>query len=146
MSERTYTELKGMLCDELEQIVSRGSITAGDLEAVHKLTDTIKNVYKIEMYSEGENSSYDGYSNYNGGSRGSYGGYNGSRGRSYGNYSNDGGNGGTSMRGRHYVRGHYSYADGSSMLEEKINEMMMDSRLSMEDKNTLKRAMDIISK
>lgn len=138
MSERTYTELKGMLCDELEQIVSRGSITAGDLEAVHKLTDTIKNVYKIEMYEENNEYSYDGYGNYNSRTGRSYGDYSGRR------YSHD--NGDASMRGRHYVRGHYSYADGSSMLEDKINEMMMDSRLSMEDKNTLKRAMDIITK
>lgn len=65
---------------------------AGDLEIIHKLTDTIKNLDKIEMLEDGGYSQAgyrDGGSSYN-------------RGSSYAN------------RGKHYVRGHYS-RDGYSM-------------------------------
>ena len=37
------------LCEELKEIARKGELGAGDLEIVHKLTDTIKNLYKIEM-------------------------------------------------------------------------------------------------
>lgn len=61
-------ELKDKLCEELQEIAEKQDMSAGDLEAVHKLTDTIKNIDKIEMLEA------DGYSN-NGGdweARGSY--------------------------------------------------------------------------
>ena len=45
-------ELKEKLCDELEEIARKGELGAGDLEIVHKLTDTIKNLDKIEMLEE----------------------------------------------------------------------------------------------
>lgn len=53
-------ELKEKLCEELQEIAEKQDMSAGDLEAVHKLTDTIKNIDKIEMLES------DGYSN-NGG-------------------------------------------------------------------------------
>ena len=46
-------ELKEKLCDELEEIANKGELGAGDLEIVHKLTDTIKNLDKIEMLEDG---------------------------------------------------------------------------------------------
>lgn len=46
-------ELKEKLCDELEEIARKGELGAGDLEIVHKLTDTIKNLDKIEMLEDG---------------------------------------------------------------------------------------------
>ena len=46
-------ELKEKLCDELEEIAKKGELGAGDLEIVHKLTDTIKNLDKIEMLEDG---------------------------------------------------------------------------------------------
>lgn len=52
--------LKEKLCEELQEIAEKQDMSAGDLEAVHKLTDTIKNIDKIEMLEA------DGYSN-NGG-------------------------------------------------------------------------------
>lgn len=83
-------ELRGMLCDELDEIARKGEMSAGDLDAVHKLTDTIKNIDKIDMLDGGY--SYD--DDYN-------------RGNSY------------ARRGTHYVRGHYSrdnrYRDGRVM-------------------------------
>ena len=41
-------ELKEKLCEELKEIARKGELGAGDLEIVHKLTDTIKNLDKIE--------------------------------------------------------------------------------------------------
>lgn len=41
-------KLKETLYDELERISARGELSRSDLEIVHKLTDTIKNLLKIE--------------------------------------------------------------------------------------------------
>ena len=79
-------ELKEKLCEELDEIARKPEMGAGDLEIIHKLTDTIKNLDKIEMLEDGGYSQAgyrDGGSSYN-------------RGSSYAN------------RGKHYVRGHYS--------------------------------------
>lgn len=46
-------ELKEKLCDELEEIARKPEMGAGDLEIIHKLTDTIKNLDKIEMLEDG---------------------------------------------------------------------------------------------
>ena len=78
-------DLKEMLSAELEEIARKPEMGAGDLELVHKLTDTIKNIDKIcALEEEG------GYSEA-GDWEGAY-----NRGSSYSN------------RGNHYVRGHYS--------------------------------------
>jgi hypothetical protein len=78
-------DLKEMLSAELEEIARKPEMGAGDLELVHKLTDTIKNIDKIcALEEEG------GYSEA-GDWEGAY-----NRGSSYSN------------RGKHYVRGHYS--------------------------------------
>ncbi len=58
MSMRKMEELRSVLCEELGKIADKGgNISAGDLEAAHKLTDTIKNIDKISMLEEA-----DGYS------------------------------------------------------------------------------------
>ena len=85
-------ELKDKLCKELDEIARKPEMGAGDLEIIHKLTDTIKNIDKIDMLED------DGYSQ--AGYRDGGSSYN--RGSSYAN------------RGKHYVRGHYS-RDGYSM-------------------------------
>ena len=48
-------ELKEKLCEELDEIARKPEMSAGDLEAAHKLTDTIKNIDKIEMLEEDVN-------------------------------------------------------------------------------------------
>lgn len=53
--------LKDKLCDELDEIAHKPDLSAGDLETVHKLTDTIKNIDKICMIEE-KGYSEDGYS------------------------------------------------------------------------------------
>lgn len=56
MSMQKYEELKELLCRELDEITEKGELSAGSLETVHKLTDSIKNIDKIMMLEE------DGYS------------------------------------------------------------------------------------
>lgn len=87
--EKLY-DLKDKLCEELEEFARKQEMGAGDLEVIHKLTDTIKNIDKICMLEEkgGYSEAVDG---------GDYG-----RGSSYAN------------RGKHYVRGHYSREGGYS--------------------------------
>lgn len=90
MDMKSLEGLKAMLCDELEEIARKPEMSAGDLEAVHKLTDTIKNIQKINMLEE------DGYS------------FAADEGRVY-NRGNSYAN-----RGKHYVRGHYSRDGGQT--------------------------------
>lgn len=119
MSKKAMYDLRNMLCDELDELARKGELGAGDLEIAHKLTDTIKNIDKIEMLED------DGYSrdgdyfrdgDYSRGGdwqadmRGTYG-----RGSSY------------ARRGTHYVRGHYSRAESMEHLREQINDMMRET-------------------
>lgn len=92
-------EFKDLLCKELDKIAERGSIDMNTLETAHKLTDTIKNIDKIESLENG------GYSERRYSRDGRWEAY-GSYGR--GGYDDD------SSYGRHYVRGHYSRGDGMS--------------------------------
>jgi len=90
MSLKAMNDLRETLCAELDEIAMKPEMSAGDLEAAHKLTDTIKNIDKIMMLNE------DGYSQSGDWeARGNFG-----RGSSYAN------------RGKHRVRAHYSY-DGN---------------------------------
>ena len=42
-------EIRDVLREELDGIVKGGKLSVGDLDTLHKITDTIKNIYKIEM-------------------------------------------------------------------------------------------------
>lgn len=109
-------ELKEKLCEELEEIARKPEMSAGDLEAAHKLTDTIKNIDKIEMLEED-----DGYSragNWEADMRGTYARGSSYRGRkrdSMGRYSRDGRMGG------------YSRHDAKEAMMEQAREMMEDA-------------------
>lgn len=122
-----FYELKEMLMDEVKKIANKGELTAGSLETVDKLLNSIKNACKIIMYDEYEK---EGYSqadadmdmhNY------SYARGRGSNAKrdSMGRYSSDGG-----YSNRMYSRrGGYSYADKSEkveMLREMMNEVGTD--------------------
>jgi len=128
--EKLY-DLKDKLCEELEEIARKPDMGPGDLELIHKLTDTIKNIGKIEMLAE-----EGGYSQEDGG----YGrdvSY-ANRGKHYvrGHYSRDGGIDGYSSR-RRDNRGRYSRDDGRSVMMEHL-EMALDSA-SDQDRETIKR-------
>lgn len=123
MGMKAMNQLKEMLCEELEKLTKKGELSAGSLDAVHKLTDTIKNIDKIMMLEEEEGYSERGYSEEGGrgGSRG--GGNRGGGGR--GGYSREGGGGGYSREGGGYsgdgdweARGRFgggsSYDEGGS--------------------------------
>lgn len=53
-------KIKKMLCKELDEYAMKGKISGSDLDMIWKLTDTVKNLDKIEMLEDGD--SYDGYS------------------------------------------------------------------------------------
>ena len=125
-----YKKLKDMLCEELDKLADRKELSGSSLDMIHKLTDTIKNLDKIEMLEE-----EGGYSE-----RGRRGGYSrdggdwearGSYGDNYGGSSyNDGGN---SYRGRNRdSMGRYSRDDGKEHMVRKLREMMGDAESDAE--------------
>lgn len=120
MSKRVLYDLKDMLCAELDEIGKKGEMSAGDLETVHKLTDTIKNIDKIVMLED------DGYSrdgDWSANMRGNYG-----RGSSY------------ARRGSHYVRGHYSMDDGRDSLISRMEDIMRGA--DSKDREVIQRCID----
>ena len=128
MSMKVMYDLKDMLCAELDEIGKKGEMSAGDLETVHKLTDTIKNIDKIVMleddgYSRDEDYSRDGDWGTN--MRGNYG-----RGSSY------------ARRGSHYVRGHYSRDDGRASLIERLEDIMRGA--DSKDRESIQRCIDMM--
>ena len=152
-------DLKDLLCSELEDYAEKGKkdnkMSAGDLEAIHKLTDTVKNIMKIDTlkqelgYSEdghymGEGRIYgtsyeSGYSERGGSS------YARGRGRyakrdSMGRYSRDGG-----MSYRGGMRGGYSRDDGKEYMMEQLEEMMEQAQKPAE-KEALRRCMDALKR
>ena len=152
-------DLKDLLCAELEDYAEKGKksgkMSMGDLETVHKLTDTVKNILKIDMleeeggYSEdghymGEGRIYgtsyeSGYSERGGSS------YARGRGRyakrdSMGRYSRDDG-----MMYRGGMRGGYSRDDAKSYMIEQIEEMMETAEKPTE-KEALRRCMDALKR
>ena len=52
MGMKSMYELRDMLCKELDELIRKGELGAGDLYIAHKLTDTIKNIDKIEMMED----------------------------------------------------------------------------------------------
>lgn len=113
-------ELKEKLCKELDEIAHKPEMGAGDLEIIHKLTDTIKNVDKIGLLEEGEYSqAYDG--TYNRGNS-----YRGRRRDSMGRYSR-----------------RYSRDDGTAHLVEQM-ESLMDQTDDEQVKRAIRRALEQI--
>ena len=113
-------KIKKMLCKELDEYAMKGKLTMADLDAVHKLTDTVKNLDKIEML-EGES---DGYPEARGGR--SY-----MHGSSYDDdmmYSERRGRG---RNARRDSMGRYSSDNGMSY--ENYSEERMDRRYSRDD-------------
>lgn len=127
-------ELKEKLWAELDELADKREMGAGDLEVVHKITDTIKNIDKICVLEDGEYSEAVDGTDYGRGS--SY----ANRGKHYvrGHYSRDGGMDGYSSR-RRDSRGRYSRDDGRSEMMEHL-EMAMDTATD-QDKETIRRFM-----
>jgi hypothetical protein len=119
-------KIKKMLCKELDEYAMKSKLTASDLEMVHKLTDTVKNLDKIAMMSE-----EDGYSEARGGrGRGGHSSY-AMGGSSYDDdmmYSERRGRG---RNARRDSMGRYSSEDGMSY--DDHSEERMDRRYSRGD-------------
>jgi hypothetical protein len=133
------TKLKDMLCEELDKLTKRGEISSTSLDSIHKLVVTIEKIDRIEEMEGGEDYSgtdWEARGNY---SRARYG---RSYGDSYGDdsYRNDS----YARRGQHYVRGHYSRA--SEDMGQKIEELMNDNGTPSRDKETLRKAMEILGR
>lgn len=131
MSMKAMYDLRDMLCKELDEIARKGELGAGDLDIAHKLVGAIKNIDKIELMEDESMGDYsqrrysrDG--DWDANIRGTYG-----RGSSY------------ARRGSHYVRGHYSRADGMEHLKEQIDAMMRDTD-DERVKEALRRAMSVM--
>ena len=95
-------DLKDLLCAELEDYAEKGKksgkMSMGDLDSIHKLTDTVKNILKIDMLEDESGYSEDGA-------------YMG-EGRIYGTSYDDGMRRGV---GYSYARGRGRYAKRDSM-------------------------------
>lgn len=106
MSMTAFFDIRKKLSDELDEIARKDDLNVGDLDVIHKITDTIKNIDKIEML-EDEGYSADG--DWMADIRGTYG-----RGSSY--------------RGRHRdSMGRYSRTDARSHMKKQLEDMMRDA-------------------
>ena len=107
MSEYAMQSIREKLCRELDEVAKKPDLGAGDLDILHKITDTVKNIDKIEMLEDGDSSRAGGWE---ADMRGTYG-----RGSS------------SARRGTHYVRGHYSRdGDGDRHSERYSRDGMRD--------------------
>ena len=145
-------KIKKMLCKELDEYAMKQKLTGGDLDMIWKLTDTVKNLDKIEMLED-----EGGYSEARGGMRGrsymhgsSYDDdmmYSERRGRgrnakrdSMGRYSSEGGSyDGGSYRGGSSYEGGYSRDEATDHLMRQLGAMMEDA--DPKQRETLKKWM-----
>ena len=149
-------DLKDLLCAELEDYAEKGKksgkMSMGDLDSIHKLTDTVKNILKIDLMESDDGYSEDGSymgegriygTSYDDGMRRDVG-YSYARGRgryakrdSMGRYSRDDG----------YMRrdGGYSRDDGKAYMMEQLEDMMEDAEKPAE-KEALRRCMEALKR
>ena len=148
-------DLKDLLCAELEDYAEKGKksgkMSMGDLESIHKLTDTVKNILKIDMLEEESGYSEDGHymgegriygTSYDRGTS-----YARGRGRyakrdSMGRYSRDDGYMRRDGRG---MRDGYSRDDGKAYMMEQLEDMMADAENPAE-KEALRRCMEALKR
>ena len=112
-----YDGLRSKLSSALKEINRTGKLNGAALDELHTITDTIKNIDKIQML-ENDSYSQDG-------------------GRWEDNGSYDSRNSYANRRGSNYVRGYYrggtmhsghhdnmTYSDGKTMMIEQLEEML----------------------
>ena len=148
-------DLKDLLCAELEDYAEKGKksgkMSMGDLDSIHKLTDTVKNILKIDMLEEESVYSEDGHymgegriygTSYDRGAS-----YARGRGRyakrdSMGRYSRDDG---YMRRDVRNMRDGYSRDDGKAYMLEQLEDMMADAE-NPSDKEALRRCIDALKR
>lgn len=104
-------KIKKMLCKELDEYAMKSKLSMADIDVIHKLTDTVKNLDKISLLEQGDDGYSETYPYYMGGS----------------SYAGRG-------RGRNARRdrmGRYSSDMGSSY--DDYSEERMDRRYSRDD-------------
>lgn len=139
---QTYYEAKDMLKKELDEIVKKGELSAGSLDTVDKLLNSMKNACKLIMYEE---YAEDGYSYAD--SDADMADYSYARGRgrgarrdSMGRYSREGGySNARGGRGGYSRSGGYSYADKEEKVE--ILRDMMDDAKTDEERRVIEKLM-----
>lgn len=132
-------KIKNMLCEELEEYGKKKSISVSDVEMIHKLTDTVKNIDKIEML-EGDDGYSETYPYYMGGSS-----YARGRGRyakrdSMGRYSSDMDDDYSERR----MDRRYSRDDAKDHMMNRLGEMMEDA--DPKEREALKECMRAIER
>lgn len=142
-------ELKEKLSDELKELSRKPDLGVGDLDLIHKLTDTIKNIDKICMLEE-QGYSEDGYGGRSYANRGEHwvrghysrdGGQGGSGGgQSYDGYGQDGDGGYSGRRGGRDSRGRYSRDGGRSEMMEHLDAAVRTA--NEQDRETIRRFME----
>lgn len=132
-------KLKDALMDALYELdtIKGGKLKMGELEAINYITDTIKNIDKICML-EDEDGGYSGAGNWEARINGDYG---NSR-RSDRRYDNESS---YANRGKHWVRGHYSRADGKEMTMKHL-EKAMEAATDREERKAIEKAMETIER
>ena len=154
-------DLKDLLCAELEDYAEKGKksgkMSMGDLDSIHKLTDTVKNILKIDMLEEESGYSEDGAymgegriygTSYDDGMRRGVGySYDRGRGRyakrdSMGRYSRDDG---YMRRDVRNMRDGYSRDEGKAYMMEQLEDMMEDAEKPAE-KEALRRCMEALKR
>lgn len=151
-------DLKDLLCAELDDYAEKGKksgkMSMGDLESIHKLTDTVKNILKIDTLSDELGYSEDGHymgegriygTSYDGYDRGTS--YARGRGRyakrdSMGRYSRDDGYMRRDGRG---MRDGYSRDEGKAYMMEQLEDMMENAEKPAE-KEALRRCMEALKR
>ena len=154
-------DLKDLLCAELEDYADKGKksgkMSMGDLDSIHKLTDTVKNILKIDILEDESGYSEDGAymgdgriygTSYDDGMRRGAG-YSYARGRgryakrdSMGRYSRDDGYMRRDGRG---MRDGYSRDEGKAYMMEQLEDMMEDAEKPAE-KEALRRCMEALKR
>lgn len=135
-------KIKKVLCNELDEYAMKTKFSMADVDAIHKLTDTVKNLDKIAMLEEEDG----GYS----GARMGRGRGSDARRDRYGRYASDGG----------YSRNHYydeddsfrrdgrgrssSYDGAKDHMMNKLGEMMEDA--DPKEREALKECMRAIER
>ena len=116
-------KIKKMLCKELEEYGDKKSLSSADVEMIHKLTDTVKNLDKISLLEQDNEGYSETYPYYMGGSS-----YARGRGRyakrdSMGRYSSDMGSSYDDYSEARMDR-RYSRDDAKDHMMNKLGEMM----------------------
>lgn len=130
-------KIKKMLCKELDEYAMKNKLSMADIDVIHKLTDTVKNLDKIEML-EGDDGYSETYPYYMGGSSYARGRGRNARRDSRGRYSSDMGSSYDDYSEARMDR-RYSRDDAKDHMMNKLGEMMTSA--NEEQREILKDAM-----